>query len=334
MHIHFHGGASLSEQTITVSIDQDHHGQRLDKVLAEDVQTVSRSRIKALIESGNVALDGETIKDPNFRVKQGSTVSLWIPAPITDTPLPQPIPLSIVFEDDHLIVVDKPAGLVVHPAAGNPDKTLVNALLSHCGESLQGIGGVKRPGIVHRLDKDTSGLLVAAKTDVAHQSLTAQFSEHSIERLYTALVWGVLSPLSGSISGAIGRSAKNRKKMAVVARGGKPAVTHYRVTESFGTLASLMECQLETGRTHQIRVHLAHSGHSVVGDPLYGRSIRRGTGASLTAAVKTFNRQALHAGVLGFTHPFTGRPVKFTSDVPTDLETVIAAFRVATSERV
>ncbi len=319
----------LSEETHTLSITQDQQGRRLDRLLADEVQALSRSRIKALIESGCVSIDEKTIEDPNFRVKLGSVIRLRVPPPVSDVPVPQSIPLNVVFEDEHVIVIDKPAGLVVHPAAGNPDRTLVNALLSHCGDSLKGIGGVKRPGIVHRLDKDTSGLLVAAKTDVAHSGLTKQFSEHAIERCYSALTWGVPSPLNGTVSGAIGRSSRNRKKMAVVERGGKEAITHYRVIEALGLTASLVECRLETGRTHQIRVHMAHKGHGVVGDPLYGRGVRRGVDDTVKAALKSFGRQALHARLLGFEHPVTKEVLKFETEVPTDFAALLDAFRAA-----
>ena len=304
----------------------DQHGLRLDRVLADGVQSLSRSRIKILIEAGSASVDGVTIEDPNFRVKQENQISLEIPAPIADTPEPQAIPLDIQYEDDHLIIVNKAAGLVVHPAPGNPDKTLVNALLAHCGQSLKGIGGVKRPGIVHRLDKNTSGLLVAAKTDAAHSGLTEQFAVHSIERCYSALVWGVPAPEAATIRSRIGRSRTNRKKMAVVKSGGKEATTHYKIQKAFGLMASLVECKLETGRTHQIRVHMAHKGNSIVGDPVYGRGIKRGVGSSISQAVKDFDRQALHASVLGFVHPITNEPMRFEVELPQDLKILIAEF--------
>ncbi len=234
--------------------------------------------------------------------------------------------LDVVFEDAHLIVLDKPAGLVVHPAAGNPDGTLVNALLAHCGDSLKGVGGVGRPGIVHRLDKGTSGLMVAAKTDAAHEGLARQFAEHSLERAYRALVWGVPEPASGEIAGNIGRDPANRKRMAVVSRGGKPAVTRYEVVQRMGSLASELECRLATGRTHQIRVHLARIGHGVIGDPLYGG--RRGSRprvvpAELDRAVSRLGRQALHAIVIGFTHPITHERLRFDSPIPNDINVLM-----------
>ena len=319
----------MAEETVTLTVDVDRHGHRLDRTLADKIESLSRSRIKLLIGSGCVTIDGKTIEDPNFRVKQGMTLALRVPEPTPDRPEPQYIPLDIYYEDEHLIVLNKPAGLVVHPAVGNPDRTLVNALLAHCGDTLSGIGGVKRPGIVHRLDKDTSGLLIAAKSEAAHHGLALQFSAHTIERCYTALVWGVPSPLSGTIEGAIGRSSKNRKKMAVVSRGGKDAVTHYRVLEAFGMAASSVECRLETGRTHQIRVHMAYKGNSLIGDPLYGSGRRRGLDVTLAGAVKAFNRQALHAKVLGFVHPITNETLQFSAEEPQDyldLQTTFRAF--------
>ncbi len=317
----------MSNQLISLVANADQHGLRLDRILADGVQTLSRSRIKVLIEAGSATVNGVTIEDPNFRVKHESQISLQIPSPTADTPVPQSIPLDIQYEDDHLIIINKPAGLVVHPAPGNPDKTLVNALLSHCGESLKGIGGVKRPGIVHRIDKDTSGLVVAAKTEAAHSGLASQFAVHSIERRYCALVWGMPSPDSGTINGPIGRSRSNRKKMAVIKSGGKEATTHYKILKVYGLTASLIECRLETGRTHQIRVHMAHKGNSIVGDSVYGRGIKRGVGSSIAQAIKAFDRQALHASVLGFVHPVTREPIRFEAKIPKDLESLLSAFK-------
>ena len=251
-------------------------GARLDKLLAGALADLSRSRIKALVLAGGLVAGGETITDPSYRVKPGQRFALTVPEPVPATPVGQDIALTVVYEDADLIVIDKPAGLVVHPAAGNHDRTLVNALIAHCGASLSGIGGVLRPGIVHRLDKDTSGLIVAAKNDVAHSSLAAQFADRSLTRVYRALVWGLPSPPVGEIEGAIGRSPRNRKKMAVMTRSGKPALTRYRLIEAFGAAASLVECRLATGRTHQIRVHMTHRGHPVIGDALYGRGGQRG----------------------------------------------------------
>ncbi|MFL2770312.1 MAG: RluA family pseudouridine synthase [Rhodospirillaceae bacterium] len=308
----------MAEKIHTFPIDTDKQGWRLDKALSVMMQQISRSRIKVLIEMGCVRIDDRPITDPNQRLKKGFVVTVDLPAPVADHPEPQSIQLDVHFEDEHIIVVNKPAGLVVHPAAGNPDGTLVNALLAHCGDSLRGIGGVKRPGIVHRLDKDTSGLLVVAKTEIAHNALSKQFADHSLDRRYTALVWGTPSPTVGTITGAIGRSSRNRKKMAVVNQGGKDATTHYRMLSAYGTIASLIECRLETGRTHQIRVHMAHAGNSIIGDPIYGRGVKRGMDKALVEAVKQFGRQALHARFLGFKHPTSEEFINFTTDVPPD----------------
>jgi 23S rRNA pseudouridine1911/1915/1917 synthase len=242
--------------------------------------------------------------------------SITLPEPVPDRPVPQAMALVIPYEDEHLLVVDKPAGLVVHPAPGNPDRTLVNALIAHCGEALAGIGGVKRPGIVHRLDKDTSGLMVVAKTELAHRALAMDFATRRIERAYRAIVWG-LPPISGEIEGAIGRNPRDRKKMALVQRGGKHAKTHYRRLEAFGTEAALLECRLATGRTHQIRVHLAALGFPLIGDPTYGRK----------RDAKIFSRQALHAWMLGFRHPAGNQMLRFTSELPPDMTNLLATLR-------
>jgi len=301
-------------------------GERLDRFLAARVPALSRSRLQALIRDGAVAVDGAAVGEAARKLRAGQAVRVVVPAPQPAVPVPQAIALDVVYEDAHLIVVDKPAGLVVHPAPGNPDRTLVNALLAHCAGSLAGVGGVRRPGIVHRLDKDTSGLMVAAKTDAAHAGLSLQFARRSIERAYRAVVWGVPAPAQGSISGAIGRSPRNRKKMTVVGEGGKPARTRYRVERVLGPgLASVLVCRLETGRTHQIRVHLAHIGHGVIGDPVYGRGHARLRRAA-PAEARAFPRQALHAYLLGFTHPLTGEALRFEVGLPQDIEKLIAAF--------
>ncbi len=255
-------------------------GERLDRLLALHLGDLSRTRLKRLVETGRVSLGGATIKDPSMRVKPGQVFVVALPPAVADRPEAQAIALDIVFEDEQLVIVDKPAGLVVHPAPGNPDHTLVNALLAHCGASLAGIGGVRRPGIVHRLDKDTSGLMVVAKTDAAHAALAADFAARRIERAYQALVWGVPTPASGEIDAPIGRSTRDRKKMAVVSRGGKQAVTRYRLLRAYGTAAALLECRLATGRTHQIRVHLSNAGHALIGDRTYGGARRRAASAS------------------------------------------------------
>ncbi|TAN55102.1 MAG: RluA family pseudouridine synthase [Rhodospirillales bacterium] len=303
-------------------------GTRLDKWLAQAVPGLSRSRLKALITDGQVSLNGLTITDPSAPVKPGAVFSLILPEALPAKPLGQKIPLTIHYEDDDLIVVDKPPGLVVHPAPGNPDQTLVNALIAHCGDSLSGIGGVKRPGIVHRLDKDTSGLLVAAKNDAAHQGLARQFAAHEIERAYLALVWGVPTPPAGQFSGAIGRDPRHRTRMAVVPEGrGRNALTRYKVKKSWKGAVSLVECRLATGRTHQIRVHFSHGGHALVGDPVYGRGSRKAPLKNLSPEIRqilqTFPRQALHAFQLGFYHPTSGKYLKFYADVPQDFNVLI-----------
>ena len=302
----------------------DCAGQRIDRVLAEALPSLSRARIKALIDSGQVEVDGATLDAASRRVKPGQTIVVAVPPPRDPVPRAQAIELEIIFEDSELVVVNKPAGLVVHPAPGNPDRTLVNALLHHCGDGLSGIGGVRRPGIVHRLDKNTSGLLVAAKTNLAHQSLVNQFAAHSIDRAYLAVVWGVPSPHRDTIRTQIARSRYDRKKMAVVSNGGKEAITHYRVREvvAEGALA-LVECRLETGRTHQIRVHLSNAGYPVVGDPTYGH--RRGQKLRAVpepqrAAISAFPRQALHAFRLGFEHPQTKKTVHFETKLPSEIK--------------
>ena len=306
-------------------------GERLDKVLAAGLAGLSRSRVQALLEQGCVREGGRTVTEPSLRVKLGQTFDVFIPEAEPAQPEAQDIPLDVVYEDEDVLVIDKPAGLVVHPAAGNPDNTLVNALLAHCGDSLSGIGGVKRPGIVHRLDKDTSGLMVVAKNDRAHHALTEQFSGRSLSRTYQALVWGVPSPKEGRIEGNIGRSTADRKKMAVVTGGGKHAATRYRVVKAFGTAVSLVECVLETGRTHQIRVHMAHIGHPVVGDPLYGKGRAGRAGGKHASALPEparslfvgFPRQALHAVALSFVHPTKGESVRFQTGLPPDMRHLI-----------
>ncbi len=303
---------------------------RLDKVCATLFPALSRSRLKALIEEGCVAVDGGTLTDPSAKVKPGQSLSLVPPPPVDPEPRGEDIPLAIVYEDEHLLVLDKPAGLVVHPAAGNAEGTLVNALIAHCGDSLSGIGGVRRPGIVHRIDKDTSGLMVVAKTDVAHVGLSAQFAAHSLDRAYLALAWGMVTPAAGEYVGNIGRSPRDRKKMAVVASGGKHALTRYTVRERFGRIATLVECRLATGRTHQIRVHFAEHGHPLVGDPLYGRKPRSAAMEFSDIAkgfIDQFGRQALHAWKIGFNHPVSKDFLSFESGLPDDMLALLAAFR-------
>ncbi|WP_169569924.1 RluA family pseudouridine synthase [Sneathiella limimaris] len=318
------------EGTHQVEVSENDAGERLDRFLAEKLGGLSRNRIKPLVKEGQASLNDEVIIDPSRRVKPGEIWQITVPPAVDPDPKPQDIPLDIVFEDEHLIVVNKPARMVVHPAAGNWSGTLVNALLFHCGDSLSGIGGVKRPGIVHRIDKETSGLMVVAKTDAAHQGLASLFEAHDIERTYKAIVWGRLYPSSGTIEGNIGRDPHNRKRMAIVTNGGKPAVTHYKVEENFDDIASLVTCNLETGRTHQIRVHMAHVGHPLVGDPVYSRSKPSRTQHLPDArhnVIRKFPRQALHAQTLGFVHPITHENLKFEAEFPRDIMKLLAAFR-------
>jgi 23S rRNA pseudouridine1911/1915/1917 synthase len=310
-------GESIIEGVISAD------GLRLDKALA-DASGLSRERVKALLGEGRIALSGKPVSQASLKPAQGTPFSIRVPEAVPAEAAAQDIPLSVVFEDEYLIIVDKPAGLVVHPAAGNLDGTLVNALLHHCRGQLSGIGGVARPGIVHRIDKDTSGLLVVAKTDVAHEGLARQFADHSIERAYHAIVAGLPMPISGTVRGAIARSNVNRKKMALVEDGrGKHAVTHFTTLERLQG-AALVECRLETGRTHQVRVHMSSIGHPLLGDPVYGRSPPR-----LRPILQTlgFQRQALHAAELGFLHPVTGKAVHFASDMPEDMITLIGELR-------
>ena len=301
-------------------------GDRADRFLAAAIGSLSRSRVKALIEAGCASRDGLALTTPSEAIRVGARYALEIPPPDTATPLPQSIPLTILFEDRHLIVLDKAAGLVVHPAPGNLDGTLVNALLAHAGDDLPGIGGEKRPGIVHRLDKDTSGVMVVAKSEVAHHALSRLFAERDLDREYLALAWGLPGPTSGLIEGAIGRHPIDRKRMAVVTRGGKAAATRYAVERSWGAAVSLVRLRLMTGRTHQIRVHLAQIGHPVVGDPVY---LRRTPGAArlLTQSVRevllAFPRQALHAATLGFRHPVTGALMRFETSLPPDMTALV-----------
>ncbi len=317
-------------------VPDDQAGWRLDRFLAAALGDVSRSRIQQLLESGAVTHTRKTIRDGNFRVKPGEAFTVSVPPPLPAAPQGQDIPLDVVYEDKDVIVINKPAGLVVHPAAGNLDGTLVNALIAHCGPSLAGIGGEMRPGIVHRLDKDTSGLLVAAKNERAMTSLGKQFANHTVERAYHAVVWGAPRAGDGVVEGQIGRNPFDRKRMAVLRGGGKEARTRYRVMETFGDpakpVASLIECRLETGRTHQIRVHLTHIGHPLIGDLSYGRA--RQTPRPKTteeevafSTAMNFPRQALHAWLLGFQHPSLHKSVRFERSEPADMFGLINALR-------
>ncbi|WP_294282657.1 RluA family pseudouridine synthase [uncultured Sphingomonas sp.] len=312
-------GVSILEATIAPAAD----GWRLDRALADAVPTLSRERLKVLIASGAVTRDGVMVRDPAKRASAGDRLNVAVPNPTLPQNEAQDIPLFIAYEDEHLIVIDKPAGLVVHPAAGNLDGTLVNALLHHCQGSLSGIGGVARPGIVHRIDKDTSGLMVAAKTDRAHEGLARQFHDHSIDRRYRAIVGGRPRPAEGKVDAPLARSATNRKKIAIV-QGGKRAVTHYRTMELLRD-AALVECRLETGRTHQVRVHMASIGHALLGDPVYGRT--KGAQKALLETLG-FHRQALHAAHLGFIHPVKSTALAFDSDMPADMQELFTELHV------
>jgi 23S rRNA pseudouridine1911/1915/1917 synthase len=328
-------GASFAYQVLP-----EQGGERLDRYLAREAlaagTNLSRTRLKGLIEAGRVRIEGAIVTDASVAVRSGQVIGVKVPPPVDPTPAGEPIPLVVAYEDEYLLVIDKPAGLVVHPAAGHETGTLVNALIAHCGDSLSGIGGVRRPGIVHRLDKDTSGLLVVAKTDAAHHNLAKTFADHGktipLTREYLAFVWGVPARASGLIDAPLGRHATDREKIAVLAARGRRAVTHWRIVESFGGEVSLLACRLETGRTHQIRVHMAHIGHPILADPVYAqgfksKAARLSPGAR--AALKSLSRQALHAAILGFPHPITGAPILFESALPQDMRDLYAALTVA-----
>ncbi len=331
---------------IEVAVSPENNGLRLDRVLAGAVPNLSRSRLQGLVREGAVSCDGVTIGDPGRRVKPGERYTIVVPEPEPALPAPEAIALAIVYEDEHLIIVDKPAGLVVHPAAGHESGTLVNALIAHCGDSLSGIGGVRRPGIVHRLDKDTSGLLVVAKHDRAHQGLSTQFHAHGadgrLERRYLALVWGGPLRQHGTVDAPLGRSRTSRTKIAVT-RGedGRHAITHFEVLERFigsdgKPLASLLALTLETGRTHQIRVHMAHVGHPVMGDPVYATGFQTSAsrlGPASRAALAHLDRQALHAAFLGLEHPATGERLAFESPLPGDIASLLDGLRLDASRK-
>jgi 23S rRNA pseudouridine1911/1915/1917 synthase len=322
----------------------DAAGMRLDQWLsAETTNGLSRNRIQQLIASGNVRLNGKTVREARRKLYKGDRIEMELPTPEAAEPEPQAIPLDILYEDGDLIIVNKPPGLVVHPGPGNPSGTLVNALLAHCGDSLSGIGGVKRPGIVHRLDRDTSGVMVVAKNDRAHRALSAQFADHGrttpMRRAYLALVWGAPNRMTGTIDTFLGRSSRDRMKQAVVTEtqpDARHAVTYWKTLERFGDptgtapVASLVECVLETGRTHQIRVHMAHIGHPLVGDQDYGKSFATKANTlpePLRSMVSAFGRQALHAATLAFEHPKTGEILRFSSDPPADMAAMVSSFR-------
>ena len=313
---------------IEVVAGPDAAGQRTDRFLADAIGTVSRSRVKGLMLDGAVLRDGAALRDPAEAVRAGNRFLVQRPALVAAVPQPQAIPFDILHEDGDLIVLDKPAGLVVHPAPGNEDGTLVNALLAHCGDTLPGIGGERRPGIVHRLDKDTSGIMVVAKTEAALTRLSAAFAARDLDRAYIALAWGTPAAMQGEVDGAIGRDPRDRKRMSLVSRGGKAALTRYRALRTWAPAATLMECVLATGRTHQIRVHMASIGHPLVGDPVYLRRIPAAAKALVPAVRGTlldFPRQALHAARLGFAHPRTGKAMHFERPIPPDMEALVAA---------
>jgi 23S rRNA pseudouridine1911/1915/1917 synthase len=321
-------------------VGDENAGERLDRFLGQAAAArriaLSRTRLKALIEAGEVRVDEKVARDPSTRLAAGARIVFEAPMPEDSPLLGEDIKLAVVYEDEHLIVIDKPAGLVVHPAPGHAAGTLVNALIRHCGASLSGVGGVKRPGIVHRLDKDTSGLLVVAKTDAAHRGLADLFADHgrsgSLEREYLALVWGDFGINGGKVEGAIGRDSRHREKMAVVREErGRHATTHWRLEESLGP-AGLIACQLETGRTHQIRVHMASIGHPLLGDSVYGSGFKTKAtllGDRAAGALAALGRQALHASVLGFEHPLTGEALRFESQPPRDFARLLKALRSA-----
>lgn len=313
-------------ETLTVTLGEAETGERLDRVLPAHLPELSRARIQTLIAEGRLSFGGAVVGDGKHKARPG-VYELIVPAPVDAIPDPQNIPLDVLHEDAHLIVVNKPAGMAAHPGPGTPDGTLVNALLFHCGDSLSGIGGVLRPGIVHRLDKDTSGVLVAAKNDAAHRGLSALFSKHDIDREYKAIVRGAPKYTRGTVTTRLGRSHHDRKKMAVLRQGGREAITHYALAEVFGStkpLAALLTCRLETGRTHQIRVHMAHLGCPCLGDPVYGSGAPAKAVQDIVRELG-FERQALHAGLLGFVHPITGEKLRFKAPMPEDMLALVAA---------
>ncbi len=316
-------------ETITLTVEKSEGKQRIDKFLVARLSPLTRTRIQALMDDHRLTCCSKIITSPSHKVKEGEVYTLHIPQIQEAIPQAENIPLTIIYEDKDLLVLNKPAGMVVHPAPGHRESTLVNALLAHCGESLSGIGGIRRPGIVHRLDKDTSGLMIVAKNDIAHQGLCAQFANRTLSRSYWAFVWGIPHPKEGTIEGDIGRSPQNRQKMAVVTRGGKAAITHYRVLKSYvakdapSQSISMVCCDLKTGLTHQIRVHMAHIGHPLVGDPVYGRTPKWAKKA-FDPAVVGFSRQALHAFELRFLHPRTGESMTFEAPLSPDLEMLLS----------
>ncbi len=327
--------SEMMSEKIKLRVPEDAKPTRLDKVLAELYPDLSRSRLKMLIEAGEVIVSGFVIKTPSYKVSAEEEIILSIPPAVDDTPRAENIPLDIVYEDDDLLVINKAVGMVVHPAVGHHEGTLVNALLYHCKDNLSGIGGVKRPGIVHRLDKETSGLMVVAKNDLAHQGLSDQLQDRTLSRIYGSLVWRAPTVLKGSVDMPIGRHSSNRLKMAIMMQSGRAAITHYFLREKYDEAASWVECKLESGRTHQIRVHMQHIKHPLVGDPLYGlpnqegRALlkRAGCEQEIIDKIMTFERQALHAQEIGFVHPRSGEEMRFLSDLPDDLQSLKNLFK-------
>ena len=327
-------------QRLTITAPPEAAGERLDRFLAAGLEApspLSRTRLKALILDGAVTENGAAVIDPSQSVRAEAEYALLLPPVREATPQAEDIPLDIMFEDDHIIVLNKPSGMVVHPGPGQPDGTLVNALIAHCGDSLTGIGGVMRPGIVHRLDKDTSGVMMAAKSDAAHQKLTEMFAAHDLDRHYLAITWGMPPETEGRIEATLGRSTRDRKKQAVVPNG-RYAATNWTVIRRLPPFASIVECRLETGRTHQIRVHMAHLGHGVIGDPMYGKTMRSGqmpdaVARDCLAEIRGFRRQALHAASLGFAHPVTGEALHFETPMPDDMAGLVAAIEAGIARR-
>ena len=327
-------------QRLTITAPPKAAGERLDRFLAAGLEAptpLSRTRLKALILEGAVTENGTAVTDPSQSVRAEAEYALLLPPVREAIPQAEDIPLDIMFEDDHIIVLNKPSGMVVHPGPGQPDGTLVNALIAHCGDSLTGIGGVMRPGIVHRLDKDTSGVMMAAKSDAAHQKLTDMFAAHDLDRHYLAITWGMPPETEGRIEAALGRSTRDRKKQAVVPNG-RYAATKWTVIRRLPPFASIVECRLETGRTHQIRVHMAHLGHGVIGDPMYGKAMRSGqmpdaVARDCLAEIRGFRRQALHAASLGFAHPLTGEQLHFETPMPDDMAGLVTAIEAGIARR-
>ena len=321
----------MKNETRVYDIQTNHSGERLDRFLLNATEGMSRTYLQRLIRNGDATINGKVAKQPSYALRDGDRVCLTLPPPRPlETLQPERIPLDILHEDSDLIVLNKPAGMLVHPANGVNIGTLVNALLAHCRTDLSGIGGVERPGIVHRLDKDTSGVLVVAKTDVVHRGLSAQFEQHSITRRYVAIVCGTSAKATGTIDARIARSRRDRRRMTTVETGGRHAVTHYEVLETYAQFA-LVQLTLETGRLHQIRVHLQHIGHPVVGDAIYGgeqRALNDADTTELKHALAQLKRQALHARVLGFEHPVTGEYLTFSAPMPKDMQRVVNALRM------